>query len=191
MPKRALKPVPKKADAQTSLDCLAAALKKLPKEKLVAMIVELAARDRELQRKLEADLRVHIPDDQLLRLTRQAIADATYYDKRDCNTNFDYDYAAYELVGKNFKRLVLLKEWKDVMQLSIELMQDGSDQAESSDEALMTTDIGDCLEPVIEALTDADLPNSVVVAWCDKMLLADKIGCICDQQLKSLRTNRT
>ena len=191
MPKRALKPVPKKADAQPSLDYLAAALKKLPKEKLVDMILELASRDRELQRKLDAELRVRAPDDQLLRQTRQAIADATFYDEGDSNTNFDYDYAAYELVEKNFKSLVLLEEWKDLMQLSLALMREGSDQAESSDEALMTTNIEDCLEQVIEALINADLPNKVVIAWCDKMLLADKIGCICDQQLKSLRTKRT
>ena len=77
------------------------------------------------------------------------------------------------------------------MQLSLELMRDGSEQAESSDQGLMTIDIENCLEPVIDGLTDADLPNEVVVAWCDKMLETDRIGCICNEQLKSLRETKS
>ena len=190
MPKKALKKVPKKKDATPSLDYLAAALNQQSKEMLVKMIVNIASKDRTLQRGLDDELGIHPPDDQLTQQTRKAIADATYYDERDSGTNFDYDQAAYELVEKNFRKLVLINAWDDLMQLSLNLMRDGSEQAESSDETLMTNDIESCLAPVIEALTDADLPNKVVVEWCDKMELVDKIGCICDQELKSLRKSR-
>ena len=139
---------------------------------------------------LDDELGIHAPDVQLIQQTRQAIADATYYDERDSGTNFDYDKAAYETVEKNFQKLVLINAWADLMKLSLELMRDGSEQAESSDETLMTYDIESCLEPVIKALTDADLPNKVVIEWCDKMELVDKIGCICNQELQSLRQSR-
>jgi hypothetical protein len=33
--------------------------------------------------------------DELVAATRQAIADATAFDARDINRNFDYDYEAY------------------------------------------------------------------------------------------------
>ena len=102
MPKRSLKRVPKKVDATPSLDYLTVALKKLPNDKLVEMVVKLASRDRELQRKLDKDLRVHAPEDQLVPQTRQAISDATFYDEGDCNTDFDYDDKAYDLIEKNF-----------------------------------------------------------------------------------------
>jgi len=138
MPKKALKKGPKKIDAMPSLDYLAAALNQQSKEMLIKMIVNIASKNRTLQRSLDDGLGFHRPDDQLTQQTRQAIADATDYDERDSGTNFDYDQAAYELVEKNFH----------------------------------------------------NLPNKVVVEWCDKMELADKIGCICDQELKSLRKSR-
>lgn len=43
---------------------------------------------------LDDALGIYAPDDQLIQQTRQAIADATYYDERDSGTNFDYDKAA-------------------------------------------------------------------------------------------------
>ena len=35
------------------------------------------------------------PPEELAAATRQAIADATDFDERDINRNFDYDYEAY------------------------------------------------------------------------------------------------
>lgn len=187
MPKKALKKVPKGKDAVPSLDYLAAALKKQSKETLVKMLMEIASTDRVMQRELEVELDVHAPDNQIIPQTREAIADATYFDEDDYNTNFDYDSRAYELVEKNFRKLVQMKAWADVMNLSLELLRDGSAQAEASDEADMASDIEDCLKPVIEALANTNLPRKVIVDWCDQMKLADKIGCICVQELVSLR----
>ena len=187
MPKKALKQVPKGKDAVPSLDYLAAALKKQSKESLVKMLMEIASTDRVMQRELEVELDVHAPDNQIIPQTREAIADATYFDEDDYNTNFDYDSRAYELVEKNFRKLVQMKAWADVMNLSLELLRDGSAQAEASDEADMASDIEDCLKPVIKALANTNLPRKVIVDWCDQMKLADKIGCICVQELVSLR----
>ena len=187
MPKKALKQVPKKKDAVPSLDYLAAALKKQSKETLVKMLMEIASTDRVMQRELEVELDVHAPDNQIIPQTREAIADATYFDEDDYNTNFDYDSRAYELVEKNFRKLVQMKAWADVMNLSLELLRDGSAQAEASDEADMASDIEDCLKPVIKALANTNLPRKVIVDWCDQMKLADKIGCICVRELVSLR----
>ena len=187
VPKKALKKVPKKKDAVSSLDYLAAALKKQSKESLVKMLMEIASTDRVMQRELEVELDVHAPDNQIIPQTREAIADATYFDEDDYNTNFDYDSRAYELVEKNFRKLVQMKAWADVMNLSLELLRDGSAQAEASDEADMASDIEDCLKPVIEALANTNLPRKVIVDWCDQMKLADKIGCICVRELVSLR----
>ena len=187
MPKKALKKVPKKKDAVPRLDYVAAALKKQSKESLVKMLMQFASSDRVMLRELEFELDIHAPDDQIISQTRQAIADATYFDEDDYNTNFDYDSRAYELVEKNFRKLVQMKAWADVMNLSLELLRDGSAQAEASDEADMASDIEDCLKPVIKALANTNLPRKVIVDWCDQMKLADKIGCICVRELVSLR----
>ena len=136
-------------DAAPSLDYLAAALKKQSKESLVKMLLEIASSDRAMQRELEEELGVHVPDDQIIPQTRQAIEDATFFDEDDFNTNFNYDGRAYELVERNFRKLVHTNAWVDVMKLSTELMRDGSVQAAASDEADMASDIENCLKPVI------------------------------------------
>jgi len=153
--------------------------------------MEIASSDRAMQRELEDDLGVHPPADQIILQTREAIADATFFDEEDFSTNFDYDSGAYALVAKNFGKLVLANAWVDVIKLSLELMRDGSMQAAASDEADMTSDIEDCLRPAIKAIANSDLPNQVILDWCDKMKLADKIGCICVKELVSLRKSRS
>ncbi|MCL4855208.1 MAG: hypothetical protein KJZ78_27915, partial [Bryobacteraceae bacterium] len=68
--------------------------------------------------------------------TRQAIADATDFDERQINYNFDYDYEAYEAVKRNFGKLIDQGHLKAVMELSQELMKQGSCQVEMSDEGM-------------------------------------------------------
>ena len=120
-------------------------------------------------------------------MTRQAIADATAFDERWANYNFDYDYEAYEEVERNLRQLVGLGHLRPAMELSLELMDQGSYQVESSDEGLMTEDIEACLRPVLKALHQCDLPAAEVIAWCAKMLKTDRVGFICDQELQALR----
>ena len=151
------------------------------------MLVKLARDDRNVLRQLDARFELEAPPQELAAATRQAIADATDFDERDSNRNFDYDYAAYEAVRRHLSRLVGLGELRLAMELSLELMDQGSYQVEASDEGLMTGDIEECLKVVIQALRKCDLPASELTAWCRDMLQKDRVGFICEKELKSLR----
>lgn len=158
------------------------------KEELVSALLELAKADRRVLRQLTARFDVVTATDDLAEATRVAIFEATDFDNRDVNTNFDYDYEAYEEVKRNLARLIALGELRLAMQLSVELMKEGSRQVEMSDEGMMTQDIEDCLSVVFQAVKKYDLPADEVVDWCSEMRNNDRIGCIADKQLKSLVT---
>lgn len=163
------------------------ALAKRRKDELIEVLVELARDDRSIFRRLDERFELEAPAQELVAATRQAIADATDFDERDSNRNFDYDFAAYESVKRNLSRLVGLKQLRSAMGLSLELMDRGSCQVEMSDEGLMTDDIEECLKVVIEALRKCHLPASESLAWCRSMLKKDRVGFICEEQLKSLQ----
>lgn len=127
--------------------------------------------------------------DELVAATRQAIADATDFEARDSNRNFDYDYEAYSEVKRNLARLIDSGELHQAMQLALELMKRGSYQVESSDEGMMTEDIEECLSVVITALKKSDLPAADVLTWCSAMIANDRVGFIADRQLQSLRSH--
>ena len=69
--------------------------------------MELAGADRGVLRQLTARFDVALKLDALIASTRQAIADATRFDKRDINRNFSYDYQAYSEVKRNLGRLIV------------------------------------------------------------------------------------
>ena len=100
--------------------------------------------------------------------------------------NFDYDYDAYDAVKRNYSRLIDLGHLRTVMELSLELMDQGSYQVEMSDEGMMTDDIEECLQVVIDALGQCDLPANDITAWCAGMLKKDRVGFICDKGLQTL-----
>ena len=129
----ATKRVPK-VKKPDSLDSLRRALASLEQDELVGVIVELARRDRVIQRELETRFEVEPPVAELIVNTQCAIADATDYDARQINHNFDDDYGAYETIQRNFRSLSAARRIEDVMELSLELMHDGSHQVEMSDE---------------------------------------------------------
>jgi hypothetical protein len=151
--------------------------------------VELAGEDRDIFRRLAARIELGAPPQELAAATRQAIADATAFDKRDINRNFSYDYEAYREVKRNLSRLIDLGELHLAMELSLELMKQGSCQVEMSDEGLMTADIEDCLSVVLKALKKCDLPPHEVVAWCGGMIKSDRVGFICERDLGALRNH--
>jgi len=138
-------------------------------------------------RRLAAHIEMEAPPEDLVATTQQAIADATDFDERDINRNFHYDYEAYNEVKRNLARLIDLGELQLAMELSLELMKQGSCQVEMSDEGLMTHDIEECLGVVVEALKKCDLPPGEVVTWCTAMSKSDRVGCIYDRELGSLR----
>ena len=169
-----------------SADHLAQALTKRKKAELVDVIVEIARADRTMMRRLEARFAVQAPPDELIAATRQAIADATDFDERDINYSFSYDFEAYKAVEGSFGRLIDLGHLREAMNLSLELMSQGSCQVEMSAEGLMTQDIEECLQVVIKAIRKCDLPADDVVAWCAAMVKKDRVGFVCDKELRTL-----
>ena len=165
------------------------ALAKRDQAELVDLLLELAQADGRIRRQLTTRFNVAAAPDELVAATRRAVADATDFDERDMNQNFDYDYEAYEEVKRNLGRLVASEQWRPAMQLSLELMKDGSYQVEMSDEGLMTHDIEDCLAVVLKALKRCDLPADQIIAWCTAMLDHDRVKFIAREELQSLRTH--
>ena len=165
------------------------ALSKRTKDELLDVLVELAEEDRDIFRRLAARMELEAPPQELAVTTRQAIADATDFDERDINRNFSYDYEAYGEVKRNLSRLIDLGELHLAMELSLELMKQGSYQVEMSDEGLMTQDIEECLRVVLQALKGCDLPPDEVVAWCAGVIKSDRVGCICDRDLGALHNH--
>jgi uncharacterized Zn finger protein len=189
MPKRPSKPkspVPSRKPPKPTA-ALRQALARRNKAELVEVLVELAEADRGILRQLAARFDVATTPDELITATRLAIADATDFDERQINRNFDYDYEAYGEVKRNLGRLVDSGKLRRAMELSLELMKQGSYQVEMSDEGLMTEDIEDCLNVVLKALGKSDLPAAEVVAWCSAMLEKDRVGFIAREPLESLR----
>jgi uncharacterized Zn finger protein len=184
MPKRHPKKVAKTTDVGARLG---KALAKCRKADLVDILVELAKEDRNVLRRLDSRLELEAPPPELVAATRQAITDATDFDERDINRNFSYDYEAYEEVKRNLTRLVGMGQLRLAMELSLELMDQGSHQVEMSDEGLMTQDIEECLMVVIKALKGCDLPAGEKLAWCDETTKRDRVGFVGDRELHSLR----
>jgi len=187
MPKRASKRAPQRAKSADSGDRLRKVLAKRTKGELIDVVVELAGEDRGILRRLNARFGVEPPPEGLVVVTRRAIADATDFDEREINRNFDYDSQAYSEVKRNLSRLIGLGQLRMAMDLSLELMKRGSYQVEMSDEGLMSDDIEECLKVVVKGLEKCDLPAREVTAWCDKMLRSDRVGFICADALETLR----
>jgi hypothetical protein len=191
MPRRPSKPRKALPSRQPPLpaSALRQALTRRKKAEMVEVLVELAEADRGLLRQLTARFGVATTPDELVTATRRAIADATDFDERQINRNFDYDDEAYRGIKRNLGRLVASVQLRPALELSLELMKHGSYQVEMSDEGLMTEDIEDCLNVVIAALRTCDLPASEVIAWCSTMLGTDRVGFIARKPLEALRTH--
>jgi uncharacterized Zn finger protein len=189
MPKRKpKKPAPAGKQPQSTGE-LRTALTGRKKAELVDILLQLARSDRGVLRQLTARFDVAVPPAKLVAATRQAIADATDFDDRDINRNFDFDDEAYREVKRNLGHLVASGHLRPAMQLSLELMKHGSHQVEMSDEGMMTDDIEDCLSVVLTTLKKSDLPVEEVVAWCSAMLDTDRVGFIAREPLQSLRNH--
>jgi hypothetical protein len=184
MPKRRPKKIVKTSDVAQRLR---KALAKRTKEQLIDVLVELASKDRQILRRLTERIDLEPSPQELAAATRQAIADATDFDERDINRNFDYDYEAYGEVKRNLSRLIHLGELRLAMELSLELMKQGSYQVEMSDEGLMTQDIEECLAVITQALKKCDLPPGEVIAWCEAMAKRDRVGFIFKRELGAIR----
>jgi hypothetical protein len=163
------------------------ALAKRTKAELIDILVELAEEDHRIVRRLTARVGLKASVQELAAETRRAISDATDFDERDMNRNFDYDSEAYDEIRRNLGRLVKRGELRLAMELSMELMKQGSYQVEMSDEGLMTYDIEECLQVVVAALRKCDLPPGEIAAWCKAITKADRVGFVYDRELEALR----
>jgi hypothetical protein len=181
-----MKPAPNSQQPQSTAK-LRMALARRKKAELVNALLELAQTDRRVLRQLSARFDVAATADELVAARQQAIADASYFDKRDINRDFAYDYEAYRAVQGNLGRLIAMGQVRLAMQLALELMKQGSHQVSMSDEGLMTKDIVDCLNVVLDALPKSDLPAEEVSAWCSAMLASDEVGFIAREALERLR----
>jgi len=186
MRKRRPKKVVKTSDVAQRLRKAAA---KRTKDQLLDLLVELAREDRAVLRRLAERIDLEASPQELVAATRQAIVDATDFDERDANRNFDYDYRAYGEVKRNLGRLIDQGELRLAMELSLELMKQGSYQVEMSDEGLMTQDIEECLAVVTQALKKCDLPPGEVIAWCAEMAKRDRMGFIFERELGAIRNH--
>ena len=139
-------------------------LAKRTKDELIDILVEWARENRHLLRRLAERIDLEAPPQELAAATRQAIADATDFDEREINRNFAYDYQAYREVKRGLGRLIDSGELRLAMELSLELMKQGS-----------------------YVLKKCDLPASEVAGWCAEMLQRDRVGFICQQELRALR----
>jgi hypothetical protein len=184
MAKRLPKKVFKTTDASPRLR---EALAKRSKDDLIAILVALAKEDRHILRRLDEQFELEAPLEELVAATRRAIADATDFDERDANYNFDYDHAAYDEVKRNLARLVQLRQLRPAMELALELMSEGSRQVEMSDEGLMTEEIEEGLLVVVKALAKCDLPSDEKLTWCAAMTKRDRVGFICDDEIQAIQ----
>jgi uncharacterized Zn finger protein len=187
MPKRTSNKPIKSLKRTDPAPWLRKALAQRTKGDMIDVLVEIAREDRAILRRLAAHFELQTPLTELMAETRQAIADATAFDERDINRNFSYDYEAYEEVKRNLTRLVGMGQLRLAMELSLELMDQGSRQIEMSDEGLMTKDIEECLMVVMKALKGCDLPTGEKLAWCAEMTKRDRVSFVGDRELQSLR----
>ena len=165
------------------------ALARQSKAELVDVLLEWAQADRGVLWQLTARFDVASGLDELVAATRQAITNATDFDERDINRNFDYDDEAYRAVKRNLGRLIGSGQLRQAMQLSLELMKQGSHQVEMSDEGMMTEEIEDCLSVVLNPLEKCNLPAADIIAWCSAMLDNDRVGFIAREPIQSLRNH--
>jgi len=187
MSKRSVKKSVRPAQRGDAAQRLREALAQCSKEELIEILSECASADRAVLRRITAHVELPASPDELVRLTREAIAEATAFDARDINRNFDYDAEAYREVQHHLQHLIELKQLRSAMELALELMDKGSYQVEASDEGWMTDDIKTCLSAVLKALPRCDLPAAEVRAWCTAMISTDRVGFLCDQELRALR----
>lgn len=183
---KAKKPAPARTAPESAAQ-LRQALARRQKAELIDVLMELAQTDRGVLRQLTGRFDVAAATDELVAATRQAIADATAFDERAINRNFDYDDEAYRDVKRNLGRLIGSGQWRLAMELALERMRQGSHQVAMSDEGLMTEDVEACWGVMLEALPKSDLPAAEVVAWCSAMLDNDRVGFIAREPLPSLR----
>ncbi len=178
------KKVPKKKSTVDRFALIEVALRKQTKAELVDLLMATARQHEDVGRELESQLNIDKPVELLLTDAKSAIGRATDFDARMVNHNFDVDWQAYEEVKQGFKKLIKNGQIDEVKSLALELLKRGSYQVECSDEGMMSDDIEACLGPVIRAVKAGEAADAK--SWATAMIAADRVGFICDNELKKL-----
>ncbi|MBS0264246.1 MAG: hypothetical protein JSS02_20075 [Planctomycetes bacterium] len=184
MAKQGKRPVPRIVQT-VSPKVLADALNKRTKAELIQLIVAIAKSDIRVARELETELTLTPPHDVLVARVSAAIERATDVDEDLMNSNFDFDEQAYDEVRKGLADLIQQGQLDQAKKLALKLMKQGSYQVECSDEGLMTAELDQCLQPVIQAVRKAG--GVQADRWAGEMQMADRVGFICSTELAQLR----
>lgn len=159
-------------------------LRKLKKDKLITLLMNLAMSATAPRWLLEANLEIPKTVDLIVYDLRDAIQIATHVDHRRLNYNFHYSSDAYEEVARGFVALIDKKELTAAKDIAVEFLAKASYQVECSDEGMMVEEIEACLSPVLIAVMN-DEPLAAI-SWANAMKTADRTGFICDSQFKKL-----
>lgn len=162
-------------------------LERFSKDEIIDRLIQVAGEDRLFRRKIEWKFGVFSTVADLMESTRQAISEATRFDEKEWNSNFEWDTDAYWIIKDYLVRLLELGAFEEVMALSLEIMQRGSQQVEASDEGMMIQDIRGCLQVALNGLRTSRISVSSLIRFCDQLSSRDRIGCICDEEIQELK----
>lgn len=168
--------------ARDKLELLRQALRRVKKADLIELTLRVAQVEKASEWMLEHELELEKPIGLAVNDIKLAIDIATKVDERRLNYDLAYDWRAYEAVRLGLLQLIANGDNEEAKRLAVELMDKGTNQMECTDEGLVQGDIESCLRPVISAV--ADLPGSP--KWALKMLTFDRIGCLCEHELREL-----
>lgn len=160
------------------------ALRKLKKNELVDLLMDLDTFDPSVRWSIESSLSVQKPIDLIAFDLRYAIQIATKVDSEQIGYDFHYSWQAYEEVGRGFEQLLKVGAVELAKTIAVEFADKASYQVECSDQGLMMYEILLCLKPVLLAAIEGGI--ELAKAWALDMLCADRVGLIYENELRQL-----
>jgi uncharacterized Zn finger protein len=158
---------------------LEAALRKLSKEQLVALVIQAAALAPEV-----SALCMHKAEPKpkdalaLVKDARKAMRKAL--EAPDWDGYHYQTYTDYEPVRKKLETLRLAGFPEEVLELGFDLLEDSQSQIEMCDDEGQThDDIARCMDIVLQALRDVDWPAHKKLLWAADAVLTDEFA-VCD-----------
>ena len=167
---------------QDRLNLLRAALRRSKKVEIIELVLRLAGEEHSCTWTLERELGLDKPIALLVHDVEVAIKLATRVDELRLNYNLYFDWRAYEAIQIGLAQLIEKNALDEAKALALKLMRAGSYQIECSDEGLMREEIEGCLRLVIAAVAGASDARD----WALEMLSRDRVGCVCELELKEL-----
>jgi len=161
---------------------LRATLKKMKKADVIELALRIAKEEKASEWMLEREVGLDKSIELLVNDIEIAIKIATQFDELRMNYNPPINWDAYDAVQRGFLQLIQKERIEEAKRLALQLMHRGSYQIECSDEGLMLEEIENCLRPVIVAVAKSLAGGK----WAHEMLLRDRVGFVCRQDLSKL-----